>query len=102
MKAGVAQTLRSKLVDIRRRHTASERAELSETHVVQQNQHDVWRAFGWTGYFGKRWWIRLLVGAADFAREMKIGTRQRRRSARSLSESCICDHQQCECPGKSD
>src|SRR3954454_11972370 len=104
MKARIAQSFTGKLVDIRRRHAATERAELSKACVIQQNQHDVWRALGRAHYLWKRGRIRLLVGAADFAREMEIGTRQRRRrrSARSLSESRICEHQQDKSSDKTD
>src|SRR5205823_4268940 len=89
VEARIAQALGRQVVNIRRRHTAAERAELAEARVIDQDQQDVWRALGWAHDLWKNWRVRVLEGAADVTLEMKIGTRKltrhsRRRSRRNV------------------
>src|SRR5581483_4079880 len=88
VKADIAQTLRGQFFHIGRRHTAAERTKLSKTHVVKQNQQNVWRAFWWSNNLGKGRRIGILIGAAYLALETKVGPRQgfrRRRWRRGSS-----------------
>src|SRR2546423_534226 len=79
MKTRVAQPMRRQLVDIRRRYAAAESTKLTEAHIIEQNEQDVWRALGWTHDLWKSWRVRVLVGAANVSREVKVGPRQRLR-----------------------
>src|SRR5207253_10977501 len=77
METRVAQALRRQLFDVGRRHTATKCAELTETDIIEQDQQHIWGAFGWAHNLRKGWRIRVLVGAANVSRKVKVGSWQR-------------------------
>jgi hypothetical protein len=76
VEAGIAQTLRRELLHIRRRHAASENAELPKASVIEQDQQNVRRAFGRAQNLWKRGRIGILIRPAHLSLEMKIRSRQ--------------------------
>src|SRR5262245_63691938 len=82
MEPVVPQTFRRKFVECRRRDAAAERRILPEPGVVEQDQHDVRRTPRRLYGLGELRRIGILVGLADPAPEVEVGSREHLRSAR--------------------
>ena len=76
VEAVVAKAFGGEAVHSRRRDAAAEGAELAEAAVVDQDEKDVWRAFGRLHRLWELGGVGVEIGPADLAGKMEIGPGQ--------------------------